>query len=134
MPLSYECCHHGLVHGSHGKGPQIAFYIWCAVGAGLGWLVGTMVGDGTKTVRIEYVLVGIFGAFLGAEFVSSMFTSVPVIAAVPKAPGAGPAAVLPTAFTIGGLAMAVIGASVMLGALALLRRSVGPMKPHKRKR
>ena len=92
-----------------------------------------MVGDGTKTVRIEYVLVGIFGAFLGAEFVSSMFAAAPaVVAAAPKNFGAAPVVVPPAPFTIGGLAMAVIGASVMLGALALLRKNVGPMKPHKR--
>ena len=91
-----------------------------------------MAGDGTKTVRIEYVVVGIFGAFLGAEFVSSLFTSaLPVAVAVPKS--FGPQVAEPSkAFTIGGLAMAVIGASVMLGALALLRKAVGPMKPHKR--
>jgi uncharacterized membrane protein YeaQ/YmgE (transglycosylase-associated protein family) len=120
------------LHGSHGKGPAINPYIWCAVGGVLGWLAGKMAGDGTFTVTVEYVLVGIFGAFIGAEFVSSMFAAAPVVPAVAKAPGA-PAVVVPAVFTIGGLALAVIGSIVMLGALTWLRKAVGPMQPHKRK-
>lgn len=120
------------LHGSHGKGPAINPYIWCAVGAVMGWLAGRMAGDGTLTVTIEYVLVGIFGAFIGAEFVSSLFAAAPAIPAVAKAPGA-PAVVVPAVFTIGGLAMAVAGATVMLVALSVLRKAVGPMHPHKRK-
>jgi uncharacterized membrane protein YeaQ/YmgE (transglycosylase-associated protein family) len=119
-------------HGSHGKGPAINPFIWCAVGGVMGWLAGRMAGDGTLTVTIEYVLVGIFGAFIGAEFVSSMFAAAPAAPLVAKAPGA-PVVVVPDVFTIGGLMMAVVGATVMLIALSLLRKVVGPMQTHKRK-
>jgi uncharacterized membrane protein YeaQ/YmgE (transglycosylase-associated protein family) len=114
----------------------MTLFIWGFVGAVLGLLAGSMAGDGSLTVRIEYVLVGIFGAFIGAEFLASMFTTAAVVP-VPAAGAAktfGPAAVAaPAAFSIGGLALAVLGAGVMLGALAFMRKAVGPLKSGKRK-
>jgi hypothetical protein len=114
----------------------MTLFIWGFVGAALGWLVGSMAGDGTLTVRIEYVLVGIFGAFIGAEFLGSVFTAAAVapVAAAGVAKTFGPAAVAaPSVFTIGGLALAVLGAGVLLGALALMRKAVGPLNARKRK-
>lgn len=97
-------------HGSHGVEKHIDSYLWVLVGSALGGLAGVMHADKSKVFRIEGVLVGIFGAFVGGDFLVAMLWG-------PKA--AGVSAV--------GLAMAVVGAVAMLALLALMRRAVGPM-------
>lgn len=68
---------------------------------------------------IENVAVGMFGAFIGGDFVAAMLNT-----DVVKVPG----------FTTGGLGLAVAGAVVSLVLLKLMRRAVGPMKAHKKPR
>ncbi|MEO7392036.1 MAG: hypothetical protein ABIU58_07660 [Ramlibacter sp.] len=96
---------------------MINSYIWCAVGAALGWMAGVMMGGGGRTVIIENVLVGIFGAFIGGEFIASMFNG----------------GVVAKEFRIGSLGISVASAIIMLVLLKLMRRAVGPMLPGKKK-
>ncbi|MDB5859865.1 MAG: hypothetical protein JWQ76_3554 [Ramlibacter sp.] len=68
-----------------------------------------------KITRIEEVLVGVFGAFIGGDFLMSQIN--------------GPTAVSSmSASTVG---MAVAGAAVMLVLLRLMRGVVGPMRNSK---
>ena len=69
---------------------------------------------GTVT-RIETVLVGVFGAFIGGEAVAHVF--------------AGGTA--PTGFTGSALLLAIGGAITLVALLAVMRKAVGPMRPHK---
>lgn len=98
------------------KRAVINIYIWCAVGAILGWLMGSMLGKNTKTTRVEEVLVGMFGAFVGGEFAADMFR--------------GSAPVESQSF-IFKLVLAIACAVVLLVLLALLRRSAGPLQNSK---
>jgi uncharacterized membrane protein YeaQ/YmgE (transglycosylase-associated protein family) len=98
-------------------GIAINSYIWCAVGGLLGWAAGMMMGAGGRILLIENVLVGIFGAFIGGEFIAAMLNSGKVA----------------TEFKIGSLAIAVATAIVMLLLLRLMRRAVGPLMPGKKK-
>ncbi|MES2974934.1 MAG: hypothetical protein V4757_15070 [Pseudomonadota bacterium] len=76
-----------------------------------------MKGEATRTTRIEDVLVGVFGAFIGAEFVSGML----------RAKGTAD-------FGFGAkFGLAVAGAVVVLGLLMMMRRSVGPLRSGKKR-
>ena len=106
-------------------GPSIVFrecginpYIWCAVGACVGWFSGLFMKSDGRIVMIENVLVGVFGAFIGGDFVVAMITKGPVSDNV---------------FSVRSLAFAVAGAAVMLLVLRLLRSKVGPMRAAKAK-
>jgi uncharacterized membrane protein YeaQ/YmgE (transglycosylase-associated protein family) len=79
--------------------------------------MGTVIGSATRSTRIEDVLVGIFGAVIGAEFLSAMFQH-------------KGEEVLGFGAKFG---LAVLGAFVILGLLAFMRRSVGPMRSGKGK-
>lgn len=102
-------------HIRAGKGAAINFYIWCAVGAGAGWLAGVLMGSRDKLVRVEEILVGIFGAFIGGEVIPANLPD-------PR----------PGGFTVLALSLAVGAAAVMLLLLRLLRRAVGPMRSGKK--
>ncbi|HEY0824930.1 MAG TPA: hypothetical protein VGD76_14170, partial [Ramlibacter sp.] len=91
------------------------FYSWCALGAAAGWLAGAMLGSKGTVHRVEEVLVGVFGAFIGGEFVVDVFRG------GPPAPG----------FSIGSAGMALLGAGVMLALLKMMREAVGPLRPGK---
>lgn len=91
-------------------------FAWCAVGAAWGWIAGRFASDPTRVTRIEDILVGIAGAFVGAEFLVDMIWG--------DKHGLGPR----------GLAMATAGAIVALALLGLMRRAVGPMKTTKTRR
>jgi uncharacterized membrane protein YeaQ/YmgE (transglycosylase-associated protein family) len=97
-------------------GVRINPYIWCAVGAAIGWLAGNMAGKQTHISRIEDVLVGVFGAFVGGSFLVSMVSGAP-------APDAG--------FSVVSLFMAIVGGVTGLLLLGLMRRVVGPLKAGK---
>lgn len=100
--------------GEYGINP----FIWCAVGGLIGWAAAlAMPGRGTVGL-IENIGVAIFGAFVGGDFVVSMFNGGVVDDKV---------------FHISSLGMAVAGAVVMLVALRLMRGAVGPMLPSKSK-
>ena len=70
----------------------------------------------TRVTRIEEVLVGVFGAFIGGEFVAAMLN-------------AGKA---PTTFTASGLLYAVLSAVTLLALLVVMRRAVGPMRSRRK--
>ncbi len=93
---------------------RIESYIWALVGGALGGLAGALKADKGKVYRIESVLVGVFGAFVGGDFLVAMLF--------------GPAAGLGV-----GLGMAVLGAVVMLTLLSAMRRAVGPLRPAKKR-
>ena len=97
-------------------GKHIDSYIWVLVGGALGGLAGALPGDRSKVHRIESVLVGVFGAFVGGDFLVAMLW--------------GPAQ---GGFSGIGLAMAVVGAVVMLTLLSVMRRAVGPLGPSKKR-
>ena len=94
-------------------------YAWCAIGAVVGWLAVMAGGEKDFVKRVESVAVGIFGAFIGGEFIPSVFMQ-----AAPK--GAGLA--LP-AIT---LAIVCSVAGVLL--LRLMQKAVGPLKPGKKRK
>jgi uncharacterized membrane protein YeaQ/YmgE (transglycosylase-associated protein family) len=103
------------LHGSPWQGAEINFYIWAAVGAAAGWLVGSMMASRAASTRVEDILVGIFGAFIGGEFLASAFTT------------GQPAGT----FTGLALGCAVASAFLMLLLLKLMRNSVGPLRSGK---
>ena len=93
-------------------------FIWCAVGALVGWLAWVMARTGGRILLIENVLVGVFGAFIGGDFITSMLNS---------------GIVNDKDFSFRSLAIAITAAVVMLLVLRLLRRVVGPLQAGKKK-
>ncbi|GAB3655015.1 GlsB/YeaQ/YmgE family stress response membrane protein [Ramlibacter alkalitolerans] len=93
-------------------------FIWCVVGAAAGWMAGTVMRAPGLASRVENVLVAIFGAFIGGEFLAALLA------------GPEPA----TAFRTSALGLAIAGALGLLGLLAVFRKAVGPMRPHKLRR
>lgn len=65
--------------------------------------------------RIETLVVAVFGAFVGGDFLAAMLRGAPA----------------DDTFRASSLALAAGGAVVLLMLLALMRRTVGPMRPHK---
>ena len=95
----------------------MALSVWCVVGAIVGWLAGFVIPTPGLVMRIENVLVGVFGAFIGGEFLASLL--------------AGPGA---EGLRGTSLALALVTAAAMMALLAWMRRAVGPLRPHKRKK
>ena len=84
----------------------------------MGWAAGVMMKSGGRTLLIENVLVGVFGAFVGGDFLVSMLNH---------------GVVDDKTFSMRSLAFAVAGAVVMLALLRLVRNAVGPLRASKRK-
>jgi uncharacterized membrane protein YeaQ/YmgE (transglycosylase-associated protein family) len=97
------------------KEPGINSFIWVAVGAVIGALSGVLMGSGTKVLRIEEVVVGVFGSFIGGEFVAAMLND----------------GKTPEGFTVTALLTSVAGAVVMLVLLRTMRAAVGPLRSKK---
>ena len=93
-------------------------FVWAAIGAAIGWIAGGLPTGRTRGSRIEDVLAGVFGAFIGGDFLFHVLTG--------RAAGTG-------GFTIAALAAAVGCAIATVMLLALMRRVVGPMRPSKKK-
>ena len=93
-------------------------FIWCAVGLLAALLVMAGSRGQNATHRIETLAVGMFGAVIGGDLVASLFA----------------AAGVPAVFRMSSLLLAGVGAAVLLGLLVLMRRSVGPLKPHRLRR
>ena len=68
---------------------------------------------------IENILVAVFGAFIGGDFVAAMIS--------------GSAVANDKQFRMSSLGMAIAGAVVMLIVLRLMRGAVGPMRSSKSK-
>ncbi|MDB4906926.1 MAG: hypothetical protein JWO05_1710 [Gemmatimonadetes bacterium] len=88
------------------------------MGGLIGWLAALMSSSEGRVALIESVLVGVFGAFIGGDFVVSMINK---------------GVTNDKVFSVGSLAYAIAGAVVMLLILKLLRHSVGPMRAGKSK-
>jgi uncharacterized membrane protein YeaQ/YmgE (transglycosylase-associated protein family) len=71
---------------------------------------------GARPLLIENILAGVFGAFVGGDFIVSSLNG---------------GVVNDTDFKIGSLAMAIAGAVVMLLLLKLMRKLVGPLRDSK---
>lgn len=97
------------------EGFPLNTFIWCGVGLLAGGIAILLLGAQGLVHRIETMAVAVFGAFIGGDFLGAQF-------------GGGPA---DTSFRVSSLALALAGSVVMLVLLRLMRRSVGPMRPHK---
>jgi uncharacterized membrane protein YeaQ/YmgE (transglycosylase-associated protein family) len=93
----------------------INVYIWCAIGALAGWLSSRMVLQASRSTLVENLLVGMFGAFIGGDFLAQQIS--------------GPA--VAQGFHISSLLLAVGTAVFALLALHGMRKLVGPMKKSK---
>jgi uncharacterized membrane protein YeaQ/YmgE (transglycosylase-associated protein family) len=80
--------------------------------------MGLLMSNEGRIHLIENVLVGVFGAFVGGDFIVSMMNK---------------GIVNDKDFSIRSLAMAITGAVVMLLILKLMRRVIGPMRASKPK-
>ena len=80
--------------------------------------MGLLMSNQGRVHLIENVLVGVFGAFIGGDFIVAMLNK---------------GIVNDKDFSIRSLAMAVTGAVVMLLILKLVRHVVGPMRASKSK-
>jgi uncharacterized membrane protein YeaQ/YmgE (transglycosylase-associated protein family) len=108
-PVSIEEFHIGAL------GKRINVYIWCALGALAGWLLTRIMQSPARSAQIENILIGVFGAFMGGDFVAVQFS--------------GPAVAQGFHFT--SLLLAIAGALVMLLLLQLMRKLVGPLRQGK---
>jgi uncharacterized membrane protein YeaQ/YmgE (transglycosylase-associated protein family) len=116
VPERRKGVHDGQFHSSREYG--INPFIWCAVGALIGGVTAlTMPGQGS-VMLIENILVAVFGAFIGGDFLVSMLNG---------------GVVNDKVFHMSSLGMAIAGAVVMLVALRLMRGAVGPMRATKSK-
>ena len=73
-----------------------------------------------RSAQIENILIGMFGAFIGGEFVSEQISGAQVA----------------TGFHASSLGLAVAGTTIALLLLRLMRKAVGPMqrsKPNKKR-
>ena len=84
----------------------------------MGWVAALMASDAGRILILESIGVGIFGAFIGGDFMVAMVTS---------------GVVDPKVFSTRALAFAVAGAALMLFMLKLMRRAVGPLNASKPK-
>ena len=84
----------------------------------MGWIAALMASDAGRILMLESIGVGIFGAFIGGDFMVAMVTS---------------GVVDPKVFSTRDLAFAVAGAALMLVLLKLMRRAVGPLHVSKPK-
>ena len=105
-PVSIEAFQFGAL------GKCINVYIWCAIGALAGWLSTRMMNAPARSAQIENILIGMFGAFIGGDFVAAQLNG----------------GVVATEFQIASLGLAIAGAVVMLVLLRLMRKAVGPLK------
>jgi uncharacterized membrane protein YeaQ/YmgE (transglycosylase-associated protein family) len=103
---------------SHGKELPINPFIVCGVGAAVGFVAGPLMGTRSKIIRIEEVLVAIFGAFIGGDFLLTLLEG---------------EAAKPSFFSIQALGMGIAGAGVLLLLLHLMRGAVGPLQSKKSK-
>ena len=87
-------------------------YIWCVVGALLGGAACLLAGTRDKILVLENLGVGVFGTFIGGDFVAAMFRH---------------GAAADKGLSMGTVGMAVAGGVVALVLLRLMQRAVGPM-------
>jgi hypothetical protein len=93
-------------------------YVWCVIGAVMGWVAVVIGGQATFILRVESVLVGVFGAFLGGDFAAA---------------GLLPPAVKGAGLTMPAVLLAIGGAGLSLLLLFVMRKAVGPLKQSKKR-
>ena len=86
------------------------------VGALLGGAACLLAGTREKILALENLGVGVFGAYVGGDFVAAILSH---------------GKTNDTVFSMGSLGLAVGGAVAALLLLQLMRRAVGPMRPSK---
>lgn len=84
----------------------------------MGLVAALMAKDAGRILMLESIGVGIFGAFIGGDFMVAMVTS---------------GVVDPKVFSMRALLFALAGAGLMLVLLKLMRRAVGPLRVSKPK-
>ena len=77
------------------------------VGGVIGWAAGLMMAHGDRVLILENVAVGVFGAFIGGDFVAAMLST---------------GIVNDHVFSVRSLGLAIAG------AVTLLRKAVGPLR------
>lgn len=82
------------------------------VGALFGGAACLLAGTREKILILENLGVGVFGAYIGGDFVASILSH---------------GKTNDTVFSMGSLGLAVAGAIAALALLRLMRRAVGPM-------
>jgi uncharacterized membrane protein YeaQ/YmgE (transglycosylase-associated protein family) len=102
----------------HGKELRINPFIVCGVGAAVGFVAGPLMGARGKIIRIEEMLVAIFGAFIGGDFLLTLLEG---------------EAAKPSNFSLQALGLGIAGACVLLLLLHLMRSAVGPLQSSKSK-
>ena len=79
------------------------FIVWIIFGALAGWLASIITGKNRKMNGIANVVIGMFGAFVGAGIMSTLGMNIPV------------------GFTLTGFLVAVGGAVLLIIATSLIR-------------
>ena len=80
--------------------------VWLIVGGLIGWIASMLMGTNGQQGIVLNIVVGIVGAFLGGFFLSRLF---------------GMSTINEGNFTVGGLLLSLLGATILLGAVRLIR-------------
>ena len=80
------------------------FIAWIIFGALAGWIASIITGKNRRMGAVANIVIGILGAFVGAGIMGTL--GIPV----------------PQGFSLTGLIVAVVGAVVMIMAMALVQR------------
>ena len=80
------------------------FIIWIIFGALAGWVASILTGKNRKMGAVANIVIGIFGAFVGAGIMNTLGLDVP------------------TGFTLMGFLVAVGGAVLLILAMGLIHR------------
>jgi uncharacterized membrane protein YeaQ/YmgE (transglycosylase-associated protein family) len=83
------------------------------VGGVIGWAAGLMMAHGDRVLILENVAVGVFGAFIGGDFVAAMLST---------------GIVNDKVFSVRSLGLAIAGAVTLLLILKAMRKAVGPLR------
>ena len=83
------------------------------VGGVIGWAAGLMMAHGDRVLILENVAVGVFGAFIGGDFVAAMLST---------------GIVNDHVFSVRSLGLAIAGAVTLLLILKAMCKAVGPLR------
>ncbi len=81
------------------------FIVWLIVGGLIGWIASMIMGTNGRQGIILNIVVGIIGAFLGGWLLSGVF---------------GVSTINEGNFTLGGLLLSLLGATILIGAVRLV--------------
>ena len=86
---------------------MINFILWIIVGGLLGWIASMIMHTDAQQGTLMNIIVGIVGAFIAGMFLTPLF---------------GVATINQNNFSIAALAVSLLGAVILLGALNFFRR------------